>query len=137
MDFYKVLDTVNHNYLWEALYQRGVDKKVIRILVNIYSSALAYVRLDQNGTEIKLEKGVKKGGSLSPHLFNAVTESVFRELEWHNNGLKINGARLKNLKFADDIILISDNRKDIRRMVLKLLKTSRKTSLQVNAEKTK
>ncbi len=61
MTLYLKSDMVNYNNLWEALHQQRVGKRVMRILANVYSNTLAYVRLDQNGTEFKLEKGVKQG----------------------------------------------------------------------------
>ncbi len=132
VDFCKAFDMVNHNYLWEALHQQGVEQKVIRILANIYSNAIAYVRLDQNGTEFKLGKEIKQEDALCPNLFNAVMEKIFKELEWDNYGLKIDGERLNNLKFADDIVLISDNRKDLQNMVSSLVYTVTKND---NTEK--
>ncbi len=77
------------------------------------------------------------GDPLFPNLFNAVREKIFRKFEWDNYSLKIDGELLNNLKFADDIVLISDDRKDLQNMVSDLLNDSQKVDLQVNAEKNK
>ncbi len=43
-----------------SIASAGVDKKVIRILANIYSNAIAYVRLDQNGKNLNEKKWLNR-----------------------------------------------------------------------------
>ncbi len=43
---------------------------------------------------------------ISPKLFTATFDSIFRRLNWENKGLKIDGEFLSNLRFADDIIIL-------------------------------
>ena len=49
----------------------------------------------------KLRKGSDKV-TLSSELFTVVFEEVFKNLEWEEAGIQINGEYLNNLKFADD-----------------------------------
>ena len=43
----------------------------------------------------------KTGDTISPKLFTATLESIFRRLNWENKGVKIDGEFLSNLRFAD------------------------------------
>ncbi len=71
------------------------------------------MRFDQNGEEFALGRGVKQGDPLFPNLFNSVLEEIFRKLDWEGKGL-INGQWLNNLRFADDIVLISSNMDELK-----------------------
>ncbi len=48
-----------------------------------------------------IQRGVRQGDTLSPKLFNAGLEQVFRRLNWENKGIQINGERLNHLRFAE------------------------------------
>ena len=42
-------------------------------------------------------------------LFTACLEGIFRMISWESNGINIDGEHLTHLRFADAIILISNN----------------------------
>ncbi|KAG1650809.1 Receptor-type tyrosine-protein phosphatase S [Nymphon striatum] len=68
-------------------------------------SGTSNIKLHTNTNKIRLEKGVRQGDSISPKLFTAFLENVFRCLNWTSKGIPINGDRLTNLRFADDVVL--------------------------------
>lgn len=74
---------------------------------------------------------------MSPKLFTAVLEGIFRQLSWNNYGLNINGERLSHLRFADDIVLFAETREQLQVMILDLERESRKVGLTMNTSKTK
>jgi len=59
-------------------------------------------------------KGSKaRGGDpLSPVLLNCALQEVFRSLNWENRGISRNGEKIADLRFADDVILISSSEKE-------------------------
>ena len=59
-----------------------------------------------------IKTGVSQGDTISPKLFTATLESIFRRLNWENEGVKIDGEFLSNLRFADDIFLCTETRKN-------------------------
>ncbi|VDO16914.1 unnamed protein product [Brugia timori] len=137
IDFNKAFDSVKHYAVWEALTNQGVGREVVEVLKNMYRSSKAYVKLDKEGEEFKVQKGVKQGDPLSPNLFNAVLEGIFRNLNWEGKGLKINGQFLNNLRFADDIVLISNGMNELKEMSEELCRESKKVGLTVNFAKSK
>jgi len=44
-----------------------------------------------------------------------------KQLNWDDKGVRIDGINLTNLRYADDIVLISDNLKVVRIMVEELI----------------
>ncbi|KAG1663725.1 Equilibrative nucleoside transporter 3 [Nymphon striatum] len=87
--------------------------------------------------KIRLEKGVRQGDSISPKIFTACLENVFRCLNWISKGIPINGHRLTNLRFADDVVLFSESPQELQLMVEELRTASYKVGLEINLSKTK
>lgn len=52
-----------------------------------------------------MQRGVRQGHPISPTIFSAVLERLFRNLDWETQGITINGEHLSHLRFADDLIL--------------------------------
>jgi hypothetical protein len=137
VDFHKAFDTIDHCRLWEAMHKQGCQTEVIRILQNLYQNAEAYIKIESAGPRFKVKRGVKQGDPLSPNLFTCALESIFRELDWEEYGMSINGMRLHNLRFADDLILISGNKDELERMGEELFAKCDEWGLQANKIKTK
>ena len=68
------------------------------------------VHLHKESEKIRIKRGVRQGDTISPKLFTATLESIFRRLNWENKGVKIDGEFLSNLRFADDIFHKNYNR---------------------------
>lgn len=137
IDFNKAFDTVYHEKIWEALARQGTPVTFIKILQNLYKNASAYVKLDKKGTSFRVKRGVRQGDPLSPNLFNAVLEHAFRMLDWEEKGIRIDGKRLNNLRFADDVILVSSQVDELGKMAADLKKVCEEVGLKINMSKTK
>lgn len=64
-------------------------------------------------------------------------EDVFKNLNWHDKGLNIDGVRLNLLRFADNIVLVSNSTDELRIMIEELHQTSQSIGLEMNLSKTK
>ena len=49
------------------------------------------VHLHKESEKIRIKRGVRQGDTISPKLFTATLESIFRRLNWENMGVKIEG----------------------------------------------
>ena len=82
IDYEKAFDTVEHFAIFEALRKTNVNETYINILQNIYNQATTRVHLDKLvSTEFPIHRGVRQGDPLSPKLFTAVMEVVFKKAE--------------------------------------------------------
>ena len=74
----------------------------------MYTDVTARIHInEQVSEEIKILKGVRQGDPLSPKLFTATIQDAFRKKELEERGLNIDGENLSELRFADDIALIT------------------------------
>ena len=67
------------------------------------------VHLHKESEKIRIKIGLRQGDTISPKLFTATLESIFRRLNWEHKGVKIDGEFLSNLRFADDIFPMHRN----------------------------
>lgn len=137
IDWNKAFDIIYHEKLWEALADQDTPPIVIKTLQKIYKEATAYVKLNSEGEKFPIRRGVRQGDPLSPNLFNVILEHAFRSLNWEDKGIKIDGKYLNNLRFADDVILLSDKCEILEKMASELVAECEKVGLEINTSKTK
>ena len=63
----------------------------IEIMKDIYTDSSVTVHMHKESGQIRIKRGVRQGNNISPKLFTATLESIFRRLNWENNGVKIDG----------------------------------------------
>ena len=95
------------------------------------------VHLHKESEKIRIKRGVRQRDTISPKLFTATLESIFRRLNWENKGVKIDGEFLSNLRFADDIFLCTETPQELQQMLQEISDESRRMSLKMNIAKTK
>ena len=95
------------------------------------------VYLNKESEKIRTKRGVRQWDTISPKLFKAMLESIFRRLNWENKGVKIDGEFLSNLRFADDIFLCTETPQELQQMLPELSDESRRMGLKMNIAKTK
>ena len=136
IDYEKAFDSVEHLGVMNAIGNHGVDMDYVALLTHIYNNGKASIRLDTESQKFPLQRGVRQGDIISPKLFNAGLEEKFRRLDWDNRGLMINEGKINHLRFANDIMLIS-NPHEIETMFNELNEQSAKLGMKINMKKTK
>uniref|UniRef100_A0A7I4YD98 Reverse transcriptase domain-containing protein n=1 Tax=Haemonchus contortus TaxID=6289 RepID=A0A7I4YD98_HAECO len=74
----------------------------------------------QRELRVPIEKGVRQGDTISPKLFTTALNHAMLQQDWDGKGININGKKLFNLRFAGDIVLISQKREELQQMVEEL-----------------
>ena len=90
----------------------GIPDHLICFLRNLYAGQEATVRTGHGTTDwFQIGKGVRQGCILSPCLFNFYAEYIMRNagLEEAQTGIKTARRNLNNLRYADDITLVTEN----------------------------
>jgi len=144
VDFQKAFDSVLHTSIWQALADQEVPMTYVHMLRRLYEGQKAEVQTDKCSREFGLRRGTKQGDPISPALFNAALEGVFRRLKpkWERKGwgLQLRHGRrhlLQNLRFADDVLLLGRTIGQIKGMLGDLMSEAGKAGLKLHFGKTK
>lgn len=136
VDYEKAFDSISQQHMLKSLTDCRIDYRYIALIKGIYEKATACVRLHKNTRTFRIEQGVRQGDTLSPKLFTTLLEYACKKIDWGEMGLNIDGERLNNLRFADDIVLITDRIDQASMMLEKLYNASREVGLKINFAKT-
>lgn len=137
IDYEKAFDRVNHEKMVKTLQDIGLDGKDLKLIINLYWTQKAFIRLEQGMSEpITISRGVRQGCVLSPCLFNLYTEVIFRHIT-NKKGIKIGGIPINNLRYADDTVLLAENEEDLQDIVNEINQVGLTYGMKINAKKTK
>ena len=129
---------MDHNKLQKILKKMGVPDHLTQILRNMYASQEASVRTGHGTVDwFQIQKGVHQGCMLSPCLFNFYAVYIMRnaKLDEAQDGIKIPGRNINNLRYTDDITLKAES-KELKRLLMKVNEESEKVGLKLNIQKT-
>ena len=89
------------------------------------------LELDMEQYWFQIGKGVHQGCILSPCLFNFYAEYIMRNtgLEDAQAGIKIAGGNINNLWYADDTTLLAESEEELKSLLMKMKKESKKVDL--------
>ena len=131
MDYQKAFDSVEVPMVLEAIESLGVKQIYINILKYIYQNTYAFIHF------IKTRKFLnRQGNCISPKLFSACIENILRKLNWENKGIKIDSETFTHLRFADDIVLVSHDLKELQTVLEELNREIKAVGLEMNIKKT-
>ncbi len=137
IDCEKAFDSLKHEFLINTLRSQGAPARLTALIHDMYTNLKARIITERPGRYFPVNRGVKQGDPLSPMLFNAALQEIFKKLHWESKGISINGKFLNNLRFADDVALIAKKREELEIMILELDEVGKKAGLKINFEKTK
>ena len=115
----------------------GIPEHLTCLLRNLYAGQEATVRTGHGTTDwFLIGKGVHQGCILSPCLFNLYVEYIMQNTDEAQAGIKIAGRNIRNLRYADDTTLMAES-EELKSLLLKVKKESRKAGLKLSIQKTK
>ena len=82
-----------------------------------------------------IDEGVKQGCVLSPVLFCIYINELSKMLQAQDVGVHIFNTKISSLFWADDVVLIADNERDLQRMLSIAGDFAKKWKLDFNYEK--
>ena len=76
---------------------------------------------------------------MSPCLFNLYAEYIVRKagLDEAQAGIKIVRRNINNLRYVEDIILMSESEEELKSLLIKVKEESKKVGLKLNIQKIK
>ena len=110
-------DWVDHNKLWKILKEMGIPDHLTCLLRNLYAGQEATVKTRHGTTDwFPIRKGILQGYILLPCLFNLYAEYIMQNvgLDEAQDGIKIAGRNINNLRYADDTTLIAESEEELK-----------------------
>ena len=111
----------------------------MRALEQLYAKSTSKVRVGAKFSEkFPCSVGVRQGCVLSPSLFNVFLEEIVSTtVEELTGGVCVQGLLVNNLRFADDIALITDESNELKLLTNRLNTESTRFRVENSAEKSK
>ena len=139
IDYAKAFDCVDHNKLWKILQEMGIRDHLTCLLRNLYAGQEPTARTGHETMDwFQIGKGVQ-GCILSPCLFNFYAEYIMQNagLDEAQAGIKITGANINNLRYADDTTVMTEREKEPKSLLMKVKEESERAGLKFNIQKKK
>lgn len=108
----------------------------MEIIRNIFESATTTLQLHTMVQHIQLKLGLRQADTISLKLFSC-TRICFQETGMGQQRNTRGPRKLHNLKFADDIVLTSDNLGEVSEIIKPLQMATQKDVLRINYSNTK
>jgi hypothetical protein len=140
VDFSKAFDCIPRDVLFEKLRAKGITGKVFNLIKNIYMNEKCQVKIGQTLSSVfDANQGVRQGCILSPILFNIFISDLPEILDKAENEPAMigNNTKISSILWADDLVMISESKDGLTKMLNDLLKFSAEHGLKINADKTK
>ena len=139
LDFRKAFDYVDRNFLWIKLLKLGIRGEIFNIIHSMYKSVKSIVQVGAERTQpFECLLGVRQGECLSPFLFSMYINDIEDYVRTHGfQGVNTGHVRMLLLLYADDTVIISENRQDLQLGLDIVENYCNKWKIILNIEKTK
>ena len=138
IDYAKAFDCVDHKKLWKILKEMGIADYLTWLLRNQYAGQKATVRTGHRTTQwFLIGKEIHQDCILSPWLFNLYAECIIQNTRLNEvqDGIKIAGGNINNLRYADDTILMAESEEELKSLLMKVKEEIEKGGLNSTFKK--
>ena len=116
----------------------GVDSKVVRMISKMYEGNKVKFTIGDISTNwLENNIGVRQGCVISPTLFNLYIEELIVRIRKSEKGVKVRDKRLGCLAYADDVVLMAENKEDMEQLMKTADTYGKEWNLRYSAEKCK
>ena len=138
IDFEKAFDSVERGCLIRVMKRCGCDPMVIETVAQLYMNDSIEVYLGNKKIfKINISSGIRQGCTLSPILFVMVVNGIIRKLQDTGLGYRNKSFYLPVLFYADDSLVLSNDRQEMEDMMSQLRELVKESGLEISKLKSK
>ena len=138
IDFAKAFDSIKRSTLIESLKEYKIHPKIINAIYEIYNGDNTQIYLNKEKlTDMEISSGIRQGCNGSTSLFKMVSLIIIQELKTKCIGFKNETCFIPTLFFADDGLLLSNNKEETTEYIKSLIKIAKNCGLEINKGKSK
>lgn len=135
LDLQKAFDTVSVNSIGRALRGRAVDEGTVQFILSTYQGFSTTLNVNNSRIgSVAVKRGVRQGDPLSPILFNIILDELVSHLD-SLKGLQVDNVNISCLAYADDLILLADNKHQANRLLREAIRFFDSRGLRLNVAK--
>jgi len=126
--------------LWKVLEETRISYTLIKTVKELYSKSFSYIKQGSLLSEaFEVPKGLRQGCCISPTLFKIYAEKALNiwKRKCSGMGYNLDNTTIYTLQFADDHVVMAQNKDDLEYMCLKFQEKYSKWGLTMNIAKTK
>lgn len=140
IDLKKAYDNIPIKKLWRVLQETNINQNLITALKNLYNESKSQIKIrNKLSKAFNVDKGLRQGCCVSPTLFKIYISQALQR--WKKKcrpmGIDIGDIHLYTLQFADDQVIVANDRDDLEYMARKLQQEYEIWGLELNTHKTK
>ena len=132
VDFKSAFDTIDRSLLFKKLEKLNVPEYIIGAIKDLYRRTPFKVQ----DRRFYTERGLKQGCPLSPLLFAIYISDLEKTLRnYQSGGIVIGKQKVFSLAYADDLVILSERKEDMREMMELLSRYTKRKALTINKAK--
>lgn len=120
IDLEKAFDKVPRTLVWEILENKGVDKKLNKVIQSLYKNTINLVIYKNMKSKVfRTKEGLRQGAAMSPTLFTVFIDKIIRECNRRTKNLFIGyknliPVELSECAYADDVVIMAPTERDLQ-----------------------
>ena len=128
---------MDHKLLLQQLVTYGIKGNFLNVIKSLYNQVKLCVRGNDSLTDIfPSSRGVRQGCLLSPVLFALYLNDLNCQIKESSQGVMLDDISIHSLLYADDLVLLAKNRKDLQSQLDTYDTFSKSLKMEVNLDKT-
>ena len=114
----------------------GIDGKMYSFISELYKDTRACIQLNDDKSEtFNVSLGVRQGDTLSPTLFSLFINDLALQIKELDKGIAIGNVKIDLLLYADDIVCMAENERNLQEMIMVIQEWCEKWRLELNTVK--